>query len=129
MKSMVTVLARIPLFRLYRGFGWPKMLPLNMTLSPSPRCNSRCLTCNIWKKREDELTIEEWDKTLASLGRAPFWITISGGEPFMYAHVVELAELAYRHCRPGIINIPPMRSSARFPKKWSASRGPVRRVS
>src|SRR4051794_39589508 len=106
MKSMVSVLARIPLFQLYRRFGWPELLPLNLTLSPSPRCNSRCVTCNIWKKREDELTIEEWDKTLASLGRAPFWITISGGEPFMYPHVVELAERAYQHCRPGIINIP-----------------------
>jgi MoaA/NifB/PqqE/SkfB family radical SAM enzyme len=57
-------------------------------------------------KREDELTIEEWDKVLASLGRAPYWFTISGGEPLMYPHVVELAELAYRHCRPGVINIP-----------------------
>src|SRR5256885_10916713 len=106
MKSMVTVLARIPFFKLYRRFGWPRLLPLNMTLSPSPRCNSRCLTCNIWKKREDELTIEEWDKVLASLGQAPFWITISGGEPFIYSHIVDLAERAYQHCRPGIINIP-----------------------
>ncbi|MEP7015316.1 MAG: radical SAM protein [Verrucomicrobiota bacterium] len=106
MKSMVTVLTRIPLFQSYRRFGWPRLLPLNMTLSPSPRCNSRCLTCNIWKKREDELTIDEWDKTLASLGRTPFWITISGGEPLMYPHVVDLATLAYKHCRPGIINIP-----------------------
>src|SRR6185436_9434633 len=103
---MANVLARIPLFQLYRKLGWPKLLPLSLTLSPSPRCNSRCLTCNIWKKRENELTIDAWDKTLASLGRAPFWITISGGEPFMYSHVVELAQLAYRHCRPGIINIP-----------------------
>ena len=82
------------------------MLPLNLTLSPSPKCNSRCLTCNIWMKRENELTIEEWDKVLASLGPAPYWFTISGGEPLMYPHVVELAELAYKHCRPGVINIP-----------------------
>jgi MoaA/NifB/PqqE/SkfB family radical SAM enzyme len=82
------------------------MLPLNLTLSPSPKCNSRCLTCNIWMKREDELTIDEWDKVLASLGRAPYWFTISGGEPLMYPHVVELAQLAYKHCRPGVINIP-----------------------
>lgn len=106
MKSMAAVLARVPLYKLYKRFGWPKLLPLNLTLSPSPRCNSRCVTCNIWKKREDELSIEEWEKALMSLGRSPFWITISGGEPFMYAHVVELAEIAYRHCRPGIINIP-----------------------
>ncbi|HET9596754.1 MAG TPA: radical SAM/SPASM domain-containing protein [Anaeromyxobacteraceae bacterium] len=106
MNSLASVLARVPLFMAYRRTGWPRMLPLNVTLSPSPKCNSRCRTCNIWMKREDELTIEEWDKVLASLGKAPYWFTISGGEPLMYPHVVELAELAYRHCQPGVINIP-----------------------
>jgi MoaA/NifB/PqqE/SkfB family radical SAM enzyme len=106
MNSMLGVLARVPLFRLYRGFGYPRMLPLSLTLSPSPRCNSRCLTCNIWMKRENELSLDEWDKVLESLGRAPYWITVSGGEPFLYRGVVELCELAYKHGRPGIINIP-----------------------
>ncbi len=106
MKSMLGVLARIPAFQLYRATGWPKMMPLNITLSPSPKCNSRCLTCNIWMKRENELTLEEWDKVLASLGPAPYWFTISGGEPLMYPKIVELAILAYKHCKPGIINIP-----------------------
>lgn len=106
MNSMLGVLLRVPLFQLYRRFGWPQMLPVNLTLSPSPKCNSRCLTCNIWMKRENELTIEEWGKVLGSLGKAPYWFTISGGEPLMYPHVVELAQLAYEHCRPGIINIP-----------------------
>lgn len=82
------------------------MLPLNITLSPSPKCNSRCLTCNIWMKREDELSIDEWDKALASLGDAPYWFTISGGEPLMYPGIVELAKLVYKHNSPGIINIP-----------------------
>lgn len=103
---MPGVLARIPLFRLYRRFGWPKMLPINITLSPSPKCNSRCLTCNIWMKRENELTLAEWDKVLASLGDAPYWFTISGGEPLMFPDIVELTKLAYKHCKPGIINIP-----------------------
>jgi len=106
MNSMAGVLLRVPLFKLYRRFGWPQMLPLNLTLSPSPKCNSRCLTCNIWMKREDELTLDEWDKVLASLGQTPYWFTISGGEPLMYPYVVELAQLAYEHCRPGVINIP-----------------------
>jgi MoaA/NifB/PqqE/SkfB family radical SAM enzyme len=106
MNSTLDVLLRIPFFKLYRKFDWPRLLPLNLTLSPSPKCNSRCVTCNIWMKRENELSIAEWDKVLASLGTAPFWFTISGGEPLMYPHVVELAQLAYKHCRPGIINIP-----------------------
>jgi MoaA/NifB/PqqE/SkfB family radical SAM enzyme len=103
---MLGVLARIPLFKLYRRFGWPQMLPLNITLSPSPKCNSRCLTCNIWMKREDELSLDEWDRVLASLGQAPYWFTISGGEPLMFPGIVELTQLVYEHCRPGIINIP-----------------------
>ena len=106
MNSMLGVLARIPLYKLYRWTGQPKMLPLNITLSPSPKCNSRCLTCNIWMKRENELTLDEWEKTLISLGKAPYWFTISGGEPLMYPHIVALAKLAYKHCQPGIINIP-----------------------
>ena len=106
MNSMLSVLARIPLLQAYRRFGRPQMLPLNITISPSPKCNSRCLTCNIWMKREDELTLEEWDKVLASLGDAPYWFTISGGEPLMYPGIVELAKLACKHNRPGIINIP-----------------------
>jgi MoaA/NifB/PqqE/SkfB family radical SAM enzyme len=106
MNSMPAVLARIPLFQMYRRLGWPKMLPMNLTLSPSPRCNSRCLTCNIWMKRENELTLDEWEKVLRSLGRAPYWFTVSGGEPFMFQGVVELCQMAYEHCQPGIINIP-----------------------
>jgi MoaA/NifB/PqqE/SkfB family radical SAM enzyme len=106
MNSAAYLLLRVPLFKLYRRFDWPKILPLNVTLSPSPKCNSRCLTCNIWMKREDELTIEEWDRVLASLGRAPYWFTISGGEPLMYPHAIELVRLVYKNCRPGVINIP-----------------------
>ena len=103
---MLGVLARIPLFKLYRKTGWPKLLPLNITLSPSPKCNSRCLTCNIWMKRENELNLDEWEKVLASLGQTPYWFTISGGEPLMFPGIVELTKLAYKYCRPGIINIP-----------------------
>src|SRR5438309_5680700 len=106
MKSMLGVLTRIPFFKLYRAFGWPRMLPINLTLSPSPRCNSRCLTCNIWMKREDELTLTEWEAVLRSLGRTPFWFTVSGGEPFMYKEIVRLCQAVYTYCRPGIINIP-----------------------
>jgi MoaA/NifB/PqqE/SkfB family radical SAM enzyme len=57
-------------------------------------------------KRENELTLDEWEKVLKSLGQAPYWFTVSGGEPFMFQGLVELCQMAYRHCQPGIINIP-----------------------
>jgi MoaA/NifB/PqqE/SkfB family radical SAM enzyme len=117
---MTGVLARVPLFKLYRRYGWPKMLPLNLTLSPSPKCNSRCLTCNIWMKRENELTADEWEKVLRSLGRAPYWFTVSGGEPFMFPYVVEVCQMAYEYCRPGIINIPTNSILKTIPEKVEA---------
>ncbi len=103
---MIQVLRRVPLYQLSRKFGWPPVLPLNLTVTPSPRCNSRCLTCNIWKKQADELSLEEWDKVFQGLGRAPYWVTISGGEPFLNRELVAFCRSLYEHCRPGIINIP-----------------------
>jgi len=46
------------------------------------------------------------DRIFRSLGRAPFWITFSGGEPFLRADLPDICRSAYEHCRPGIINIP-----------------------
>ncbi|HID62486.1 MAG TPA: radical SAM protein [Anaerolineae bacterium] len=103
---MIQVLARVPLYQLGRKLGWPQMLPLNLTITPSPRCNSRCVTCNIWKKQADELRLEEWDKIFRGLGRVPCWVTISGGEPFLNRELVALCRSLYEHCCPGIINIP-----------------------
>jgi len=103
---MLEVLPRIPLYQMFRRWGRPGLLPINLTLVPSLRCNSRCLTCNIWKKQEQELTLKEWEGIFQSLGRTPFWVTISGGEPFLNPEIVELTQALYQHCRPGIINIP-----------------------
>lgn len=103
---MIDVLWRVPFFILNHSIGWPRMMPINLTVTPSPRCNSRCLTCNIWARRDEELAVEEWDRVFQSLGRSPFWFTISGGEPFLFSGIVALCQSAYTHCRPGIINIP-----------------------
>lgn len=82
------------------------MLPFNITLSVTSRCNSRCATCNIWKAENQGLGLDELEKVFHSLGRAPYWFTMSGGEPFLRSDIVEICEAAYAICRPGIINIP-----------------------
>jgi MoaA/NifB/PqqE/SkfB family radical SAM enzyme len=103
---MVAVLASVPLYALMRRLGWPRLLPLNVTVSVTYRCNSRCLTCHVYDKRADELSAEEFDRVFASLGRAPYWFTMSGGEPFLRADLPAICGSAYRRCAPGIINIP-----------------------
>lgn len=103
---MIGVLASIPLYALMRLTGWPRLLPLNVTVSVTYRCNSRCQTCHVYERKAEELSASEFDRVFASLGRAPYWYTMSGGEPFLRSDLPAICESAYRHNRPGIINIP-----------------------
>lgn len=98
--------ARLPLFYLYHRFGWPKMMPLSIVISVSFRCNSRCATCDVWRKPNDDLTIDEWRRVFHSIGHAPYYITFTGGEPFMRRDLVDLVRVAWEECRPTILTIP-----------------------
>jgi MoaA/NifB/PqqE/SkfB family radical SAM enzyme len=107
---MMHLFAQVPRYWAFRRLGWPKVLPVNVAVSIISTCNSRCLTCNIWRDHTPgegrDFTLEEFDKTFRSLGRMPFWFTVSGGEPFMRKDIVEICKSLYDHCRPAQINIP-----------------------
>jgi MoaA/NifB/PqqE/SkfB family radical SAM enzyme len=80
---------------------------MNLTLSLSFRCNSTCKTCNIYKKKADEFSLEEWKKLFQNLGsKDVFWVTISGGEPFLRKDLEQVVCALYDICSPSIINIP-----------------------
>lgn len=97
---------RLPAYLSFYRFKYPKLLPFNYTLNISFQCNSRCQTCNVWKKQVDELKMDEWEKVFQSLGHLPYWVTISGGEPFLQAYLLEFCQKLYQICQPAIINIP-----------------------
>ncbi len=110
------LLARLPLYHAFRRFGWPRLLPLNLVVSVTYRCNSRCRTCNVWKKvrspksevgsRKSELTVAEFGEIFRNLGPSPYYLTFSGGEPFLRRDLPDIVAAAYRHCRPAVITIP-----------------------
>jgi MoaA/NifB/PqqE/SkfB family radical SAM enzyme len=104
--SLTKVIPRIPALKATYRTGRVLSLPVNITVSGSYRCNSRCKTCKVWLLPNDDMTLEEWDRTFESLGRAPYWFTFSGGEPTLRKDLPDMVGSAYRHCRPGIINIP-----------------------
>jgi MoaA/NifB/PqqE/SkfB family radical SAM enzyme len=104
--SLTKVVREVPAIKASYATGRVLRMPVNITVSVSYRCNSRCKTCNVWLLPNDDLTVPEWDRTFASLGRAPYWFTFSGGEPTLRKDLPEMVASAYRHCRPGIINIP-----------------------
>jgi len=80
---MIWLMFRMLGYWFMKHLGFPKLLPINYTVSLLYTCNSRCGTCNIWKKRAVNLSVEEYKKIFKNIGRAPYWVTFSGGEPFL----------------------------------------------
>jgi MoaA/NifB/PqqE/SkfB family radical SAM enzyme len=103
---VLSLLLKLPAFYSFRTTGWPEKLPMNLTLSVSYSCNSRCKTCNIYKKKSRELTLNEWENIFKGIGKNLFWATISGGEPFLRNDIAEIVGALYDRCKPSIINIP-----------------------
>jgi MoaA/NifB/PqqE/SkfB family radical SAM enzyme len=104
--GLAKVLPEIPALKASYATGRIIRLPVNITVSVSYRCNSRCKTCNVWLLPNDDLTLPEWELVFESLGSSPYWFTFSGGEPTLRKDLPDMVGSAYRHCRPGIINIP-----------------------
>ena len=68
---MLELLPQVPRYWMFRRFGWPKVMPVNVAVSIISTCNSRCLTCNIWAEHTPgeghDLTVEEFDRVRAEL--------------------------------------------------------------
>ncbi len=103
---MIYLLIRTFGYWLMKHIGFPRLLPINYTVSLLYTCNSRCSTCNVWKKKANNFTVEEYAKTFKKIGKAPYWITFSGGEPFLRNDIVDIVQTIYKISRPKIINIP-----------------------
>jgi len=112
LNNTIALIASLPAYISFRRLGRPGLLPLNVVVSPSYRCNSRCLTCNVWQRgggqdaAQDDLSLEELDRIFQSLGPAPYYLTFSGGEPFLRQDIAAIVQSAYRHCHPAVITIP-----------------------
>jgi len=105
-KSIGRLLPVLPSYWAFRTTGRPGALPLNFTLSLLYACNSRCRTCNVYERKVKIFSVEEYDRFLSTVGRVPYWFTLSGGEPFLRKDIVEIVKVVYERCRPAIINIP-----------------------
>ncbi|MFC1454933.1 radical SAM/SPASM domain-containing protein [Candidatus Undinarchaeota archaeon] len=99
-------------YQSYRSVGFPKLLPVSLTLALTSRCNSKCQTCNVWQfyqkdnsMANDELKTDEYEKIIDNLGKSTVWFTMSGGEPFLRKDIVDICKLATR-TDPQVINIP-----------------------
>jgi len=86
--------------------------PITLTYSVTAACQSKCKTCNIGlkyqedpKRKERDLNLEEIEKIFRTLGQIYFF-NVSGGEPFLRKDLPEIIQLACRYLKPRIIHIP-----------------------
>jgi radical SAM protein with 4Fe4S-binding SPASM domain len=65
--------------------------PYKLNFAVTYRCNSRCTTCGIWRRKpSDELSAEEIE--LFSKNNPFFsWLNLTGGEPFLRKDLPEIA--------------------------------------
>src|SRR3982750_1790500 len=64
--GLAKVLPEIPVLKASYATGRMIRLPVNITVSVSYRCNSRCKTCNVWLLPNDDLNLAEWDRVFES---------------------------------------------------------------
>ena len=104
---MLEIVSKIPFYKIFRRFGYPKIMPMNFTFRITHKCNSKCKTCNIWKIRDydEELKLREYEKIFYTIGK-PFWVTFSGGEPFLRKDFTRIVKKICEICNPKIITIP-----------------------
>lgn len=99
-------------FRFAHATDTAPPLPINLTYSVTNLCQSKCLSCNIWRfyrdepqKFKEELKLDEIEKVFRSFGHVYFF-NISGGEPFLRKDLEEIVRLACRHLTPRVIHCP-----------------------
>jgi MoaA/NifB/PqqE/SkfB family radical SAM enzyme len=97
---------RLAGYRAAHAMGHPQQLPVNLTVSVTYSCPSRCATCNIWKKNVDDLSVDEYAKVFPTLEKVPVWVTLSGGDQFVRADFDEVVRLVCTRIEPHIVNIP-----------------------
>jgi MoaA/NifB/PqqE/SkfB family radical SAM enzyme len=100
------LLAHLAGYRAAHATGRTPGLPVNLTLSVTYSCPSRCATCDIWQKRVDDMTVAEYDRLLPTLERVPIWVTLSGGDQFLRSDLPDIVGSVMEHVGPQIVNIP-----------------------
>lgn len=103
---MLGPLSRSLSYNLARRSGRGQPRPLNLTFSVTYRCNAKCRTCNVWKKRVEDFTLAEYTRLFDVLGHSLYWATFSGGEPFIRPDLIDIVIACYDRCRPSIVTIP-----------------------
>lgn len=114
--AITDLLPKVANFKLARlGLATPSS-PINITLSVTNMCQSKCKTCGIWEMYRgnrgcglgnvrEELKLSDFEKLFKSLGHV-YFVNMSGGEPFLRKDFPDIVEMANAMLTPKVIHTP-----------------------
>ena len=77
-----------------------------LNIAATRSCNSKCLTCYIWKDSDSpvpDLTLDDFISLFKK--NKIFWVSLTGGEPFFREDLYEIANAAIKYSGTKILNI------------------------
>lgn len=85
-----SILGRLQRKKIIKKFGLNP--PWTMVISPTTRCNLNCRGCYAGQyDKKNELSFQEVDRILTEAKElAIYFVTISGGEPFVWPHLLDI---------------------------------------
>jgi len=85
--------------KFYRNLILGKVFKMNISITN--KCNMRCKTCCVWKKvnkkREVELSLEDFELLFDNFHNLN-WVSFTGGEPFLRKDLVDIIPMALKKC-------------------------------
>jgi radical SAM protein with 4Fe4S-binding SPASM domain len=96
--------------------------PADAIIAVTHRCNSRCVTCNVWKSTEQDLLLPEH---MRKLPPELATINLTGGEPFLRADLGEFVRQARARCPHARITIS---TNAYLVERIAEMMGGIRRI-
>jgi len=79
--------------------------PILVIYDVTKLCNQRCLMCNIWKTKSDDMDLEKLEQEVKKLSRFGIrYVFLQGGEPLVRKDIIEIIDLFLKYrIKPTVI--------------------------
>ena len=77
-----------------------RIIPYKIVVELTTQCNSKCVTCDIWKIKKDDqqkINLPDFENFLKKMDGHLLWLALTGGEVTSYNHFPEIIQLIKKY--------------------------------